>query len=213
MAICTGCRVYGEMIPQPMAILFVSRAMMAVVAVEERASMECFRHQGYASANQKTSNPAASHACAMRTVSFSGSMLNCRMPILKGGLMNLDFSECSRRMKFQDAPSRRIGPGMLEAFNQLPHRSIERGGNARLFAPFDNRSVHEVHLGLPPRDYVLQHAGVVLAGSIGSFFDERARIAAEFNAECFRNRFALGDQFVEKGASGREARRRAVMQQ
>src|SRR5690349_9625031 len=168
------------MIPQPMAILFVSRAMMAVVAVEERASMECFRHQGYASASQKTSNPAASHACAMRTVSSRGSMLNCRTPILKGGLMNLAFSECSRRMEFPDVPSRRIGPGMLEALNQLPHRSIERGRNARLVPPFDNRSVHEIHFGLPPREYVLQHAGVVLAGSIGPFFDERAGVAVEF---------------------------------
>src|SRR5215472_11958975 len=94
IAICTGWRVYGEMMPQPMAILLVSRATMAVVAVEERASIECLRHQGYASASQKTSNPAVSHACAMHTVSFNGSMLNCKTPILKGGIMNQFFPKC-----------------------------------------------------------------------------------------------------------------------
>ena len=62
IAICTGCRVYGEMIPHPMVIRFVSRAAIAVIAVEDRASIECLRHHGYASANQKVSNPAASHA-------------------------------------------------------------------------------------------------------------------------------------------------------
>src|SRR5215472_6194333 len=77
------------MMPQPMAILLVSRATMAVVAVEERASIECLRHQGYASASQKTSNPAASQARAMCTVSWSGSMLNCRTPILKGKVIVL----------------------------------------------------------------------------------------------------------------------------
>ncbi len=46
MAICTGWRVYGEMMPQPMVMRFVSRAAMAVTAVEERASMECLRHHG-----------------------------------------------------------------------------------------------------------------------------------------------------------------------
>src|SRR5215471_13909352 len=75
--------------PQPTAILLVPRAMIAVVAVDDRASIECFRHQGYASASQKTSKPAASQACAMRTVSLSGSMLNCRTPILKGKVMRL----------------------------------------------------------------------------------------------------------------------------
>src|SRR5690242_6823015 len=131
-----------------MAILFVSRAMMAVVAVEERASIECLRHQGYASASQKTSKPAASHACAMRTVSFSGSMLNCRTPILKGKVMNLHFSEGPWRPAFQNLCSRWIGPGMFESFDQLPHRAIQRGRHARFFSPFDNRAVHEIHFGL-----------------------------------------------------------------
>ena len=82
---------------------------------------------------------------------------------------------------------------MLEAFNQLPHGSIERSGNARLFSPFDNRTVHEIHFRLPLCQHVLQHAGVVLAGSIGSFFDECAWIAVEFDAQRFGHRLALGD--------------------
>jgi len=38
MAICTGWRVYGEMIPHPMLMRLVSCATSAVIAVEERAS-------------------------------------------------------------------------------------------------------------------------------------------------------------------------------
>src|SRR5438067_7811680 len=116
-----------------MAILFVSRAMMAVVAVEERASIECLRHHGYASASQKMSNPAASQACAMHTVPVSGSILNCRTPILKGKVMNLHFSEALWHEAFQNRRSRRIGPGVLKPFDQLPHRPIQRGRHTRFF--------------------------------------------------------------------------------
>src|SRR5438094_2623855 len=160
-----------------MAILFVSRAMMAVVAVEERASIECLRHHGYASASQKTSNPAASQACAICTVSSRGSMLNCKTPILKRKVMNLHFSEALWHEAFQNRRSRRIGPGVLKPFDQLPHRPIERSGNTRLLSPFDNRAVHKIHFRLPLGEHVLQHAGVVLAGRVGSFFNERAGIA------------------------------------
>ncbi len=51
-------------------------AMTARIAVEERASNECLRHQGYASAIQKVSKPASSQALAMATVSVTGSMLS-----------------------------------------------------------------------------------------------------------------------------------------
>jgi len=53
MAICTGWRVYGEMMPQPIVMRWVWVATTAVIAVEERASKPCLRHQGYASASQK----------------------------------------------------------------------------------------------------------------------------------------------------------------
>src|SRR3984893_15779664 len=59
-------------------------AITANTAVDERASKECLRHQGYASAIQNASNPAFSQALAMATVSCTGSMLNCRTPILNG---------------------------------------------------------------------------------------------------------------------------------
>lgn len=102
---------------------------------------------------------------------------------------------------------------MFESFDQLPHRAIQRGRHARFFSPFDNRAVHEIHFGLALGQHVLQHAGVVLAGGVGAFFDERSGIAVKFNAQGFGNGFAFGDQFVEKCASGREARGRPMMQQ
>src|SRR5713226_4025461 len=107
------------MIPQPMAIFLVSRAMSAVTAVEERASMECLRHQGYASASQKLSNPACSQAWAMRSVSATGSMLSCKTPIRKGTLI----------VGFDSAydPEKRlwIRPGMLQALDQGPHGLVQ----------------------------------------------------------------------------------------
>src|ERR1700693_1149550 len=65
-------------------------AITASTAVDERASNECLRHQGYASAIQNVSNPACSQALAMATVSGTGSMLSCRTPILNGtGMMGV----------------------------------------------------------------------------------------------------------------------------
>src|SRR5438093_12772554 len=81
------------MIPHPMAILVVSRAITAVIAVDERASIECLRHHGYASASQKESQPAASHARAMVTVSSIGSMLSCKTPIRKGTVIGYFISK------------------------------------------------------------------------------------------------------------------------
>jgi hypothetical protein len=46
IATCTGCRVKGEMIPQPIVSCSVSRAMRADTTVDERASIPCLRHQG-----------------------------------------------------------------------------------------------------------------------------------------------------------------------
>src|ERR1700732_334491 len=66
-------------------------AITANTAVDERASKECLRHQGYASAIQNASNPACSQALAMATVSCTGSMLSCRTPILNGMVMDNRF--------------------------------------------------------------------------------------------------------------------------
>src|SRR5207247_7749074 len=84
------------MIPHPMAILVVSRAITAVIAVDERASIECLRHHGYASASQKESKPAASHARAMVRVSSIGSMLSCKTPIRKGTVIEILFLQKTR---------------------------------------------------------------------------------------------------------------------
>ena len=46
IAIWIGWRVNGEMIPQPTASRSVSRATSGDSAVDERASIECFRHHG-----------------------------------------------------------------------------------------------------------------------------------------------------------------------
>ncbi len=46
IATWTGCRVNGEMIPQPIVSRSVSRAISAETTVDERASMPCLRHQG-----------------------------------------------------------------------------------------------------------------------------------------------------------------------
>src|SRR5579859_7654269 len=100
MAIWIGCRVYGEMIPQPTASRLVSRATSADSAVDERASIECFRHHGYASASQIVSNPASSMTCACSRISSSGSIVSCMTPTLKGaGVMRLLAGEGARELR------------------------------------------------------------------------------------------------------------------
>ena len=54
------------MIPQPIVSRSVSRAISAETTVEERASIPCLRHHGYASASQIVSMPASSIARAER---------------------------------------------------------------------------------------------------------------------------------------------------
>ena len=46
IATCTGWRVNGEMIPQPIVSVEVSRAISADTTVDERASIPCLRHHG-----------------------------------------------------------------------------------------------------------------------------------------------------------------------
>ena len=46
IAACTGWRVKGEMIPQPIVSRSVSLAIRPETTVDERASIPCFRHQG-----------------------------------------------------------------------------------------------------------------------------------------------------------------------
>src|SRR5437868_13051586 len=72
------------MIPQPAVRRFVSRAISAEATVEERASMPCLRHHGYASASQIVSSPASSITRADASISSSGSMVSCITPIRNG---------------------------------------------------------------------------------------------------------------------------------
>src|SRR3954452_485157 len=72
------------MIPQPIASLVVSRAITADSAVDERASIECFRHHGYASASQIVSKPPSSIARACSRISSSGPLASCMPPTRNG---------------------------------------------------------------------------------------------------------------------------------
>ena len=86
IATCTGWRVKGEMIPQPIVSRSVSRAISADTTVDERASIPCLRHHGYASASQIVSIPASSMTRADSSISSSGSIVSCMTPIRNGGL-------------------------------------------------------------------------------------------------------------------------------
>jgi hypothetical protein len=82
--------VKGEMIPHPIVSRSVSRAITADATVEDRASIPCLRHQGYASANQIVSSPARSITRAVSTISSSGSIVSCITPIRNGGATDRD---------------------------------------------------------------------------------------------------------------------------
>src|SRR3984885_5403808 len=194
------------MIPQPTGMRLVSRAMMAAIAVDERASYECLRHQGYASASQKVSNPALSHACAICTVSATGSMLSCNTPIRKGTAIWFFAPSFRERVL-------RIRPGMFEAFDQGPHCFVQRCRDSHFLAGFHNRPIHEIDFGDASDKHILQHARIVFAGRIRTFLNESARIAMKRDAERFGDRFALGDEVVEELAGSGKARRRTVMQE
>ena len=77
------------MIPQPIVSRFVSRAISAETTVDERASIWCLRHHGYASASQTVSIPASSITRADSSISSSGSIVSCMTPIRNGTDMRL----------------------------------------------------------------------------------------------------------------------------
>ena len=72
------------MIPHPIVSCSVSRAISADTTVDERASIPCFRHQGYASASQIVSMPARSMTPADSSISSSGSIVSCITPTRNG---------------------------------------------------------------------------------------------------------------------------------
>src|SRR3990170_3437189 len=92
IATWTGCRVNGEMIPQPIVSRLVSRATSAETTVDERASIPCLRHHGYASASQIVSRPASSMTRALASISSSGSIVSCMTPMRNGTATRLTSS-------------------------------------------------------------------------------------------------------------------------
>ena len=72
--------------PQAIVSRFVSRAISDETAVEERASIPCLRHHGYASASQIVSKPAWSSSRAVSSISSSGSIVSCITPMRNGGV-------------------------------------------------------------------------------------------------------------------------------
>src|SRR5215204_5851215 len=73
------------MIPQPTVRRRVCWAIRAETTVEERASIPCLRHHGYASASQIVSIPDRSITRADSSIVSSGSMVSCITPIRNGG--------------------------------------------------------------------------------------------------------------------------------
>jgi hypothetical protein len=72
------------MIPQPIVSRSVACAISAETTVDERASIWCLRHHGYASASQIVSNPCSSRARAVASISSTGSIVNCITPMRNG---------------------------------------------------------------------------------------------------------------------------------
>src|SRR6185312_13839721 len=84
IAACTGWRVDAAMIPHPIVSRSVARPISAATPVDERASMPCLRHHGYASASQIVSMPTSSMVRADSSMTSSGSMVSCITPMRNG---------------------------------------------------------------------------------------------------------------------------------
>src|SRR5215213_550697 len=74
------------MIPHPIVSRRVACAISAETTVDERASIWCLRHHGYASASQIVSSPASSSTRAVSSISSNGSIVSCITPTRKGGV-------------------------------------------------------------------------------------------------------------------------------
>ena len=66
IATCTGWRVNGEMIPQPIVRREVSRAISAETTVDERASIPCLRHHGIGLGEPDRVHPGRLHRARRR---------------------------------------------------------------------------------------------------------------------------------------------------
>src|SRR6266566_8565353 len=131
MATCTGWRVNGEMIPQPTVRRSVSFATRPETTVDERASIPCLRHQGYASASQIVSIPARSMTRADSSISSSGSMVSCITPMRNGGGIRAIFSREQLLEVESPGPKRPVRPSRVVRHRPhpcVPDRLVERAG-------------------------------------------------------------------------------------
>src|SRR3954470_3403776 len=94
IATCTGWRVNGEMIPQAIVSFDVCSAISADTTVDERASIWCLRHHGYASARKIVSKPVSSSSRAVASISATGSMVSCITPMRNGGTRRSSHFGC-----------------------------------------------------------------------------------------------------------------------
>src|SRR6476646_9092415 len=126
------------MIPQPIVSRSVARPISAATPVEERASLPCLRHQGYASASQIVSMPAASIARADSSMTSSGSMVSCITPMRNGWLTGLPRD---RVLDFafergEDVRDLLVDDGLDHA---LPHRA-DRARDLHIGGPLHERA-------------------------------------------------------------------------
>src|ERR1700730_11618418 len=160
-------------------------AITANTAVDERASKECLRHQGYASAIQNASNPASSQALAIATVSRTGSMLSCSTPMLNGIdiVLILRFATCLSRARLIFRTLPRIAPRVFQPLDQFPKSLIQRRRNTSLLSPLHDRAIHEINFRLALRQNILQHACPMLSRRVRSFLYKCARISVQLNTK------------------------------
>ena len=78
----------------------------------------------------------------------------------------------------------------------MPDGKIQGGGDAEFLSPFHERSVHEIHLGLPAGKYILQHTGLVFAGGVGGFHHHLFGVVVQFDAQSIGD----GETFVNERA-------------
>ncbi len=94
-----------------------------------------------------------------------------------------------------------------------PQRLVQRSRHACFLAPLHDRAVHEIDLGLALGEDILQHAGAVLAGSVGAFLHQRRGSPCNSIPNSFATASPSAIRSFEQLSGGREAGRRAVMQQ
>src|SRR3954471_47900 len=126
------------MIPQPIVNLSVARPIRAATPVDERASIPCLRHHGYASASQIVSMPTSSIVRADSSMTSSGSMVSCITPMRNGWLTGLPRD---RVLDFAFERGEDVRDLLVDdrLDHTLPHRA-DRPGDLHVGGPFHERA-------------------------------------------------------------------------